>query len=61
MNKDHVEGTAKDIGGKVKEELGRATGDRKTQREGLADQAEGEAQKAKGDVKDVLRGDRGGA
>lgn len=56
MNDDHVKGHAKDIKGTVKETFGDMTGDRKTEREGQADQAEGKIQKTVGDVKDKLSG-----
>jgi len=56
MDNDRVKGSAKNIGGKVKEGLGKATGDRKTEAEGKADQAKGKAQNTYGSAKDKLRG-----
>lgn len=52
--KDKVEGTGKDVSGKVKEGVGHATGNRRLEGEGKADQAEGKAQKKVGDVKKVF-------
>jgi len=56
MDKDRVEGSAKNMGGKVKETLGKAVGDKKTEHEGKADQVEGKVQNTVGSVKDTLRG-----
>ena len=53
-NDDQVEGKSKDIGGKVKEEVGDATGNNKMKHDGQADQVEGKAQKTAGDAKDKL-------
>jgi uncharacterized protein YjbJ (UPF0337 family) len=44
MNGDRVEGTVRNVGGKVEEGLGRATGDAKSQLEGKMDQIAGTAQ-----------------
>ena len=53
-NEDQVDGKAKDIGGKIKEEAGDATGNDKMKHEGQDDQVEGKVQKGVGDVKDKL-------
>lgn len=53
-NEDQVRGKAKDIGGKVKEEVGDAVGNDKMKRDGQADQVEGKAQKKVGDAKDQV-------
>ena len=53
-NEDQVEGKAKDIGGKVKEEVGDATGNDDMKHDGQADQVEGKVQKTVGDAKDKL-------
>jgi len=53
-NEDQVKGKAKDIGGKVKEEVGDAIGNDKMKRDGQADQLEGKVQKGVGDAKDKL-------
>lgn len=55
-DKDRIEGAAKNIGGKMKEGIGKATGDEKLQAEGKANQIEGKAQNAVGGIKDTLRG-----
>lgn len=54
MNKDQIKGKAKDIGGKVQEEVGKAVGSSKQQAKGLSKQAEGKLQEKAGDVKDAL-------
>ena len=41
VDKDRVEGSATNLGGKVKEGVGKLTGDSKTQAEGKTDQAKG--------------------
>lgn len=56
MNKDQVTGKAKDIGGKIQEEVGKVVGSNKQQAEGLGNQAEGKVQEKAGDVKDVVKG-----
>src|SRR5215469_16698991 len=55
MDKDRVEGAAKQAKGAVKEAWGKATGDAKTQAEGKADKAEGRVQNAVGGMKDAAR------
>jgi uncharacterized protein YjbJ (UPF0337 family) len=52
MNEDRVIGTAKNLGGKVQEGLGRATGDTKSQVEGVINQAAGAAQNFYGQAKE---------
>ena len=52
---DRIEGAAKNIGGKIKEGVGKVTGDTKMQAEGKADQVEGKVQNAVGGAKDSLR------
>ncbi|MDO9608047.1 MAG: CsbD family protein, partial [Brevundimonas sp.] len=52
---DRIEGSAKNMGGKIKEAAGKVTGDSKLQAEGKADQVEGKIQNAVGGVKDSLR------
>ncbi len=51
-NEDQVKGKAKDVGGKVKEEVGDATGNDKMKHDGQTDQVEGKVQKGVGDLKD---------
>ena len=53
-NEDQIKGKAKDIGGKVKEEVGDAIGNDKMKRDGQADQVEGKVKKGVGDAKDKL-------
>lgn len=51
-NEDQAKGKAKDIGGKVKEEVGDATDNDDMKRDGQEDQIEGKVQKGVGDAKD---------
>jgi uncharacterized protein YjbJ (UPF0337 family) len=44
MNEDRIAGAARNVGGKVQENFGRAVGDAKSQAEGVANQAMGTAQ-----------------
>jgi uncharacterized protein YjbJ (UPF0337 family) len=53
MSDDRIAGTAKDLGGKVEEGIGRATGDMRSQLEGKAKQVEGAVQDLYGQVKDT--------
>ena len=55
MDKEHVKGAAKDAQGKLKEAAGKATGDRRTEQSGKADQAEGKLQNEWGEAKDTVR------
>ena len=55
VDKDRVEGSAKNLGGKVKEAAGKLTGDEKLKNEGRADQVAGKVQNAVGGLKDKLR------
>jgi len=55
---DRVEGTAKNLGGNIKETAGKVTGDEKLKAEGKADQVEGKVQNAVGGLKDTLRDNR---
>jgi uncharacterized protein YjbJ (UPF0337 family) len=54
MNKDQVKGKAKDIGGKVQEEVGKAVGSSEQQAKGLSKQVEGKVQEKAGDLKDAI-------
>lgn len=54
MDKDRVEGAAKNVGGKLKEAAGKVTGDEKLKREGQADQVVGKVQNTVGGLKDKL-------
>jgi uncharacterized protein YjbJ (UPF0337 family) len=55
---DRVEGTAKNLGGNIKEAVGKVTGDEKLKAEGRAEQVEGKVQNAVGGLKDTLRDDK---
>lgn len=55
MNKDRVEGKAKDIAGRVERQAGEWTGDEETQAKGTAKQAEGKVQNVVGKMKDALK------
>jgi uncharacterized protein YjbJ (UPF0337 family) len=50
INKDQVEGRAKEAGGKVQEEFGRLVGNKTQVAKGLINQAIGAAQAKAGDV-----------
>jgi uncharacterized protein YjbJ (UPF0337 family) len=56
VDKDRTEGSAKNIAGKLKEGVGKLTGDSKTEAEGKTDQVEGKVQNTVGGIKDTLRG-----
>ncbi len=53
MNEDRVVGTARNLGGKAQEGLGRITGDAKSQVEGVVNQAAGAAQDLYGQAKET--------
>ena len=55
MDENRIEGTARNVGGKVQEDVGRATGDVKTKTEGAMNQAAGAAQDLYGQTADVAR------
>ena len=55
MNKDRIEGTAKEVKGSVKETVGKAVGDAKLRSDGRAEKVEGKVQNAIGGLKDTLR------
>lgn len=55
MNKDQVKGIAKDIAGKVQEEVGKLVGSKEQQAKGLGKQISGNAQKIYGDAKEVIK------
>lgn len=55
MNKDQVEGKAKDVAGRVQRQAGEWTGSEESQVKGAAKQAEGKIQNAVGNVKDSLK------
>ena len=55
MDENRLEGTARNLGGKIQEGVGRATGDTKAKTEGLLNQAAGTAQDLYGQTADVAR------
>jgi len=55
MHKDQIKGAAKDAKGSMKEGLGKATGDRQMEAEGMGDRAMGKMQKGVGKMKDSAR------
>jgi uncharacterized protein YjbJ (UPF0337 family) len=55
VDENRVEGSAKNIGGKIKEGFGKLTGDSKTQAEGKMDQTEGKVQNTVGGIKDTVK------
>jgi uncharacterized protein YjbJ (UPF0337 family) len=52
MDENRVAGTARNIGGKAQESVGRAVGDTKTQAEGVVNQVKGAAQDLYGQARD---------
>ena len=56
MNKDRIEGSARQAKGAIKETAGKITGDAKLQADGKADKAAGVIQNAVGGVKDIVAG-----
>jgi uncharacterized protein YjbJ (UPF0337 family) len=59
VDKNQVQGGAKEFGGKVKEAAGKIVGNDRLQAEGMADQAEGKTQKNYGKVKDAMKDEIG--
>jgi uncharacterized protein YjbJ (UPF0337 family) len=55
MDENEIEGTIRDVGGKVEDAVGGLTGDTKTQAEGKFDQLAGKAQKTFGAAADEVR------
>ncbi|KPF72474.1 CsbD-like protein [alpha proteobacterium AAP81b] len=55
MDEDRITGAAKNIGGKIKEGVGKLVGDTKMETEGKADQVEGRVQNTVGGAKDSVR------
>ena len=54
MNKDQIKGKIEQIKGDVKERIGGATKDRKTQAEGFLENQKGKVREGLGDVKEDL-------
>jgi uncharacterized protein YjbJ (UPF0337 family) len=55
MNKDRIEGAAKQATGALKEATGKILGDAKLQSDGKAEKVEGKIQNAAGGVLDALK------
>jgi uncharacterized protein YjbJ (UPF0337 family) len=55
MDENRLEGKARNLGGKIEESFGRATGDAETQRRGMANQFAGAAQDAYGQAADATQ------
>lgn len=55
INRDQVEGRAKEVGGKVQEEFGKLVGDRTQEAKGVLKQATGAAQAKAGDVAEKIK------
>lgn len=58
MDDDRIEGSMKNVKGRMKEGLGKAVGDSKLETEGKMDKAEGKIQNTVGGMKDALRKNR---
>ncbi len=59
MNRDQIKGRMKDVGGKIQEKAGKATGNRSQQAKGLLNQGVGKVQKTVGDAaNEVDKSDR---
>ncbi len=61
MDENRLAGTAKNVGGKVEESLGRVTGNTRTQVEGIANQAVGAAQDLYGQARETAADAAGAA
>jgi len=55
VNKDQVKGVAKQVKGSVKESVGRATGNKRTEAEGAVEKTAGKVQKGFGDAKEKVK------
>ena len=55
MDKDRIEGSARQAQGAIKQAAGKMTGDSKLKAEGAADKLSGKVQNAVGGAKDALR------
>ena len=55
MDENRIEGTARNIGGKIQDAVGAVTGDTATQARGQADRVAGAAQNAYGQAVDEVR------
>ena len=55
MDKDRIDGSAKQVSGAIRRFFGRLLGDRKMRLEGAVEEQVGKAQNAVGGVKDAMR------
>jgi uncharacterized protein YjbJ (UPF0337 family) len=55
MDKDRIDGAARQVKGTIKEAIGKVTGDTKTQAEGVAEKTAGRVQSSVGGAKDAAR------
>ncbi len=55
MNKDRIEGAAKQAAGSIKQAVGELTGDAKLKADGAVEKAEGKVQNAVGGLKDAAK------
>ncbi|MEF2553822.1 CsbD family protein [Aurantimonas sp. A2-1-M11] len=55
MSDNQTKGTAKEIGGTIKEKAGKAMGDDRMETEGTGERVEGKTQKNIGKVKDAVK------
>ena len=55
LDKDRIEGAAKQAKGTIKEAVGKAVGDVKLESQGKADKVEGKIQNAIGGLKDAVK------
>ncbi|MGU7811527.1 CsbD family protein [Burkholderia sp. AW49-1] len=55
MDRNRIEGKLKQVKGSVKEALGKVTGDRETEAEGVAEQQAGKVQEKAGEAADAVR------
>ncbi|MFJ2990164.1 CsbD family protein [Collimonas sp. NPDC087041] len=55
MDKNRIEGVTKQVKGSVKETIGKITGNKSTEAEGIAEKVEGQVQTKVGEAADKLR------
>lgn len=55
MNNQHVKSKVNEVKGKVKQNVGHATGNERLESEGVFDQVKGKVQKGFGDLKDKIK------
>ena len=55
MDRDRIQGGAKQVKGSVKESIGKVTGNKETEVEGATEKTAGKVQRSVGKVKDAVR------